>query len=307
MRRSVMISAALLASCSGLAFGQADLLRGPEVTDAGGTGSAAFAMRPAMDLNRMLVTPEQFVVQEMDLGAETAAAVGAFFEARAATLDGMIGPRREEVLTALMPINGTPGEERRERSKVMRSIVQPLLKEGLLVMRVAELLPEADRERYIETVAGVYEEIRDQRLRNQGKSVGERESGEMLLFVEDEHEQAETPRRGANQQRMRLLRGNMMTSMRIEIRGSLDRVVRQPIEDFQAAVAAIGLTPEQEGELRDLVMNWRSAQGDREAMRSNRRRAAELMQGLEFDQRNAVRDLIGMGRERRKQEKKDAR
>lgn len=102
-------------------------------------------------------------------------------------------------------------------------------------------------------------------------------------------------------------------SLQQELRRSIERTVRQPAEDMQAALAAIGLTPEQEGQLQGLMGKLREV---RQAMQGEggqpggqpgaggAGRLAGLdpelftqmrtfMESLTDEQRSAVRELMG--------------
>lgn len=332
-----MLAAAGLALAPTLATGQttnereaieqagppAGLLAGPEVEDADAGPSGGFRM-DAPGAAELTVPPEVLVLGSVDLDDQTRARIDAMLEARALELDAIVRDNRRAVLTAIMGARNADPQERREHLREVARLLRPVLEDGPLARQIAAMLPEDRRAAYTDELAAYHRAAIEARRGRTGlgddpadgpprrRGTPERgtpeSGGDHVLFDDDA---GDTRRREREREPLRRRwnragggdAAGLFGSLRIELRASLERVVRDPIEDFNERIdrlsAEIDLGPEQSAELRELLLELGRARGDRGAQRELRRRAAELLSGLNPEQRARVRETLRPGRRRR--------
>ncbi|MEL6499408.1 MAG: hypothetical protein AAFZ67_00440 [Planctomycetota bacterium] len=165
-------------------------------------------------------------------------------------------------------VRGRRGGASRELMGQLREALAPMLRQEPLVDHFAAALPEASQEQYKAIVAEWYEAS----------------SAEARAGMND----------GMNDRPARARRGGAMQAVRIEIRNALKRGSDERTDRLDRMIAALELTPEQEGTVREMIREFNQANKDLDdADKADR---SKLMQSifnmLEPEQRRkAIRNL----------------
>lgn len=266
MRYSVLMTVVLAGLTGGPALSQAGPLAGPSVGVS--EAPATLLERDYEGKLRPLGSRAEFAaVDLLGLDPGERAAADALIAERGALVESVVFDNLE-LLTELQTARAgaTPGGDplggNRDLRKRLRTAMEPLNAGGPLVDRVAEVLPEASRAEYRRIVE------------------------EWYAAAEKESPEGGGPRGAALAVRLRAV-GD-------EIRAAYERGVAGRAERLDEIVAALGLTPEQEGEVRELIRRSFTESGGKptEAQRSaliravfekltpdQRRRAAEHFRG----------------------------
>jgi len=293
-------------------------LAGPEVEDAGAGLTGGFLM-DAPSAAELTIPPEVMVLGGIDLDDETRARIDAMLEARALELDAIVRDNRRTVLTAIMGARNAEPQERRENLREVVRLLRPVLEDGPLGRQIAAMLPEDRRAAYTDELAVYHRaaiEARRERARpgddpadGSARRRGAPERGapegraDHVLFDDDagEAQRRERDRELLRRRWNRAGRGDaagLFGSIRVELRASLERVVEAPIEDFNERIdrisAEIGLSPAQSAELRALLLELGKARGERGRAADLRGRLRELLAGLSPEQREKVRETLGL-------------
>jgi Spy/CpxP family protein refolding chaperone len=272
-------------------------------------------------MRRLELPPAEAALELMEIDGSVRADIDAYLAERAAVIDAIVQDNLE-TLQAFRSGNAEGRPDRREQFRTLRTLFAPVLEDGPLEARIADLLPESQRAEY----AALIEEHRDA-MRRQAMERRMAERGldaEMLgdpmqdpmLFADEEppRDEAERPARrdrgarpGARGGQSGETRAMMaqVASLRHEIRRSVERVVGEKREGMDRFVAALDLTAEQQSRVEEIFARHRAEQrgeasvsetgqprGDRRARMAMMREIAEI---LTPEQRTKFRELIGRG------------
>lgn len=286
-------------------------LSGPGVkTD----GSSATLVERNIDgsMRRLEIPPAEAALEQMTLTEGVRADIGAMLAERAALMDGIVSKNLEKIRA--LRDGGEGGKpDRREQFRALREMFAPVLEEGPLEDRIADLLPEAQRDEFW----GMIDEHRRAQARERAQHrIAERgleaeflgEPIDEPMLFDDEMAPGEGLAPGDGPPEFREGRGGplgdkdgegrrmmmQMGSLRHEIRRSVERVVGERQNHMQRLIEGLGLTGEQETRVRALFRSRRASgdgsKPDRAERREMMRAIAEI---LTPEQRAKMRELSG--------------
>lgn len=222
-------------------------------------------------LRRLEVRPEVAAIDLIGLGDEARADADAVVEARAAEVEAIVFDNLlllTKLQTARTNLDDPTGELPVELRREMMAVIRPLVMGEPLVDQIAATMPEDARETYRALVTEYTEALAD--------------AG------------PENPRR-ARQRLGRGSRGGMAARfelLRVEVAAAYQRGSAGRTADLDAFLSELDLTPEQEGPIRQIIMDL-FTQSDGEPSEAARAEAfREAVALLEPEQRRVLMDRL---------------
>lgn len=240
-------------------------LSGPRV--GGGDGEKSTVVRYGFDgaLVRHEDGAELHALEVLGLSDEEDRGVGEALSERRALIDGLV---LDHFTLVSMLGSGTREAGDPERRRTLRELVrvfQPVLERGSLRAEIERALPEARAQEY----ARLMNEYEDAvRAEDEGMMSGERA--------------------GAFGEAMR----RRLEGLGLEIRESVERVLGQRAEDFEALQGELGLSPEQTGRAQQIFMELNSRTEFNPTEAERRAAVLEFVRILDADQRRRFVELI---------------
>lgn len=268
-------------------------------------------------MRRLDIPPAEAALEQMELSEGVRADIDEMLAARAAVIDGIVSKNLQQIQA--LRDGGEDGKpNRREQFRAIRELFAPVLEDGPLEKRVADLLPESRRAEYLGMIAEHREargrQAMQRRMDERGieaELLGDPMDEALLFDGEFEPLDAPPPPRGERRREQRGdadgerragrdgPRGNremmaQLASLRHEVRRSVERVVGERQDHMQRLITGLDLTGEQEVQIRELFSSRRAEGQAEEPTRAERR---ELMRSLAEiltpEQRAKLRDMNG--------------
>lgn len=231
---------------------------------------------------------ELAALEKLDLDEGTRAAVQAALDERAAIVDGILSEHFElflKVRGALQSMR-SGGERRmdadaRAAMTEFRQVIAPLTARGPLREEIARLLPDGARDQF----EAMLREHDEAMMAQRRAEMGDRSPDAMGQGSPEDRQGA---RRRGQRGGQGAERAGAFRSYLGEFRDSYDRVIGQRKEDFDAFVKKLGLTPEQEGKLRDVTRKSASENGPNATPEQRREAIDSFLRSLPADERREV-------------------
>lgn len=289
-----------------------DPLAGPEV-QAESAETTLIERNIDGSMRRLDVPPAVAALERMELAEDVRADIDEMLAARAALMDSIVSKNLEKIQA--LRDGGEDGEQnRRAQFRAFREIFAPVLEDGPLEKRVADLLPESQRAEFF----GMIEEHRGARAQQarhrraeelgiEAELLDDPTDDAMLFAGEAEPGDAPPPPRrprGEGREGPRGPRGDLegtdrglrmqLAALRDEVRRSVERVVGEKQDHMQRLISDLDLTGEQEAQVRELFSSRRAeGQGEKPDRAERREMMRALAEILTPEQRAKLRELHG--------------
>lgn len=296
------------------------VLSGPKIAD-----------KPAglfeMGLDGSMVGPEipiaEAVLKGMSLDTASRERVNEFLAGRAAVMDAIVKENLETLNTMRTEREAGGPEVRARHMRAIEQMFAPVLEEGPLERQLASLLPEGDRQAYLDRIREhrmmLLSRARAQRGEGRGQGFGGPPDDSPMLFDDEflpgpgEGRGPRGPRAGGpdgegrpgfgpGEGRPRFEPGEgrfgarpfVMQDFQVEIRRSIERVTGERRSRIDEVVSSLGLSPEQEGKVRAIIRDHSAKIRESENPRLARMEMMRALQAeLTPEQRQTLRERMG--------------